>query len=115
MARIAVRLGKQMGLPPAVLSDLYLAGLLHDIGKIGIRDSVLQKPGKLTDEEYEHIQEHAVIGDRLVSNIRRWRTCGPASATTTSATTASGYPDGLAGGRSRCRRASWPWPTPATP
>ena len=40
-----------MDMPPAVQSDLYLAGLLHDVGKIGIRDEVLQKPGPLTPEE----------------------------------------------------------------
>ncbi len=65
VARIAVRLGREMGMPATFQSDLYLAGLLHDIGKIGIRDSVLQKMDKLTDEEYAHIKEHALIGDRL--------------------------------------------------
>jgi HD-GYP domain-containing protein (c-di-GMP phosphodiesterase class II) len=69
VARIAVRLGEQMRLAPSMLSDLYLAGLLHDVGKIGTRDSVLLKPGPLSEEERLHIEEHPVIGDRLVSAV----------------------------------------------
>jgi HD-GYP domain-containing protein (c-di-GMP phosphodiesterase class II) len=97
VARIAVRLGKQMALPPAVLSDLYLAGLLHDIGKIGIRDSVLQKPGRLTDEEMNHIKEHALIGDRLISNLRQLQHLRPGVRNHHERFDGTGYPDGLAG------------------
>jgi HD-GYP domain-containing protein (c-di-GMP phosphodiesterase class II) len=97
VARIAVRVGKQMGLPPAVLSDLYLAGLLHDIGKIGVRDSVLQKPGKLSAEEFEHIKQHATIGDRLVSNIRPLQHLRPGVRNHHERFDGKGYPDGMAG------------------
>jgi HD-GYP domain-containing protein (c-di-GMP phosphodiesterase class II) len=97
VARIGVRLGTQMALPGPVLSDLYLAGLLHDIGKIGIRDSVLQKPGELTDEEFLHIQEHPVIGDRLVSNIKQLEHLRPGVRNHHERYDGKGYPDRLAG------------------
>jgi HD-GYP domain-containing protein (c-di-GMP phosphodiesterase class II) len=71
VARIAVRLGKQMGLSTAVLSDVYLAGLLHDIGKIGVADGVLRKPGKLSPEEFDQLREHVLIGDRIVSTVKQ--------------------------------------------
>ncbi len=97
VARMAVRLGEQMGVSPAGLSDLYLAGLLHDIGKIGIRDSVLQKPGRLTPEEFAHIQEHPVIGDRLVSNVKALAHLRPGVRNHHERWDGRGYPDGLAG------------------
>lgn len=97
VARIGVRLGKEMGLPAAFLSDLYLAGLLHDIGKIGIRDSVLQKPGKLTDEEFEHIKQHPLIGDRLVSNLKPLAHLRPGVRNHHERWDGKGYPDGLKG------------------
>src|SRR5262245_44871729 len=97
VARIAVRLGKQMGLPTAVVSDLYLSGLLHDVGKIGIRDSVLQKPGKLTEEELEHVKLHPIIGDRLVSNVRPLAHLRPGVRNHHERWDGKGYPDGLAG------------------
>ena len=62
VARIAVRLGEELKLTRGEISDLYLAGLLHDVGKIGIRDEVLCKAGPLTAEEFDHIKEHPVIG-----------------------------------------------------
>jgi len=97
VARIAVRLGKQMSLPASTLSDIYLAGLLHDIGKIGIRDSVLQKPDKLTPEEMAHIEEHPVIGDRLVSNIKTLQHLRPGVRNHHERYDGQGYPDRLAG------------------
>jgi HD-GYP domain-containing protein (c-di-GMP phosphodiesterase class II) len=97
VARIAVRLGKQMGLPAAILSDLYLAGLLHDIGKIGVRDSVLQKPGKLSDEEFAHIKEHPLIGDRLVANLKPLQHLRAGVRNHHERWDGTGYPDGLRG------------------
>jgi HD-GYP domain-containing protein (c-di-GMP phosphodiesterase class II) len=96
VARIGVRLGKQMGLPSSSLSDIYLSGLLHDIGKIGIRDSVLQKPDQLTPEEISHIQEHPLIGDRLVSNIKTLQHVRPGVRSHHERWDGTGYPDGLA-------------------
>src|SRR5262245_66267936 len=55
VARIAIELGRRLGLVAKEKSNLYLAGLLHDVGKIGIDDAVLKKPGKLTAEEYRRI------------------------------------------------------------
>ena len=86
-----------MGMPAAVQSDLYLAGLLHDIGKIGIRDDVLQKPSQLTPEEFAHIQEHPVIGDRLLSNIKALEHLRPGVRNHHERWDGGGYPDGLAG------------------
>ncbi len=70
VGRIAALVGKPFGLSPAQLGDVYLAGLLHDVGNIGIRDEILQKPGRLTREEYEEIQLHPTIGERIVASIK---------------------------------------------
>ena len=48
-----------------------MAGLLHDIGKIGITDSVLQKPGSLTTDEFQHIQQHPRLGFNILADIRQ--------------------------------------------
>jgi len=69
VSAMALRLGRFMGLTEAALRDLDIAANLHDIGKIGVRDAVLLKPGPLTDEEYAKIQEHAVIGAEILRPI----------------------------------------------
>jgi HD-GYP domain-containing protein (c-di-GMP phosphodiesterase class II) len=97
VGRIATRLGQEMNLPGAVLSDLYLAGLLHDIGKIGIRDSVLQKETELTDEEREHVREHPIIGERIVSSIRQLTHLCPGVRHHHERYDGTGYPDRLSG------------------
>ena len=97
VARMAVRLARQMDLPPAVQSDLYLAGLLHDVGKIGVRDEVLRKPGPLTPEEEAHVQEHPVIGDRLVCHIKPLQHLRWGVRNHHERWDGRGYPDGLAG------------------
>ncbi|MEA1951129.1 MAG: HD-GYP domain-containing protein, partial [Planctomycetota bacterium] len=71
VARIAVRLASEIGCPEETLKSIYLAGLLHDIGKIGIDDQVLRKPGKLSDEEYEHIKSHVEIGYRILFDLKQ--------------------------------------------
>jgi HD-GYP domain-containing protein (c-di-GMP phosphodiesterase class II) len=97
VARMAVRLGRQMGLPRAAQSDLYLAGLLHDIGKIGIRDTVLQKPGPLDENERRHMGEHPLIGDRIVAGIKLFAHLRPGVRNHHEHFDGTGYPDGLAG------------------
>lgn len=97
VARITVRLGEEMGLSRGEISDLYLAGLLHDVGKIGIRDEVLCKPGPLTPEEFAHIQEHPVTGDRIIANVTRLAYLRPGVRGHHEQYDGSGYPDGLVG------------------
>jgi HD-GYP domain-containing protein (c-di-GMP phosphodiesterase class II) len=97
VARIAVRLGEEMHLSRGEIGDLYLAGLLHDVGKIGIRDEVLCKPGPLTPEEQDHVQEHPTIGDRIVSNVTRLAYLRPAVRGHHERFDGKGYPDGLVG------------------
>ncbi len=97
VARIAVRLGEAMGLSRGETSDLYLAGLLHDVGKIGIRDEVLLKPGPLTPEEEQHIREHPIIGERIISNVTRLAYLRPGVRGHHERFDGDGYPDGLAG------------------
>src|SRR5437763_7011615 len=60
VARIGVLIGQQLGLPAAVVGDLFLAGLVHDLGKIGVRDEILWKPAKLTPAEFDEIRQHPV-------------------------------------------------------
>lgn len=66
VSKYSILLGKHMKLSIFELDKLEIAANLHDIGKIGIRDDILLKPGKLSDEEYAKIQEHAVIGAEIL-------------------------------------------------
>jgi len=71
VARLSVRLAEELGCDDEMLNTIYLSGLLHDIGKIGIDDSVLRKPGKLTDEEFRHIKRHVEIGHKILRDLGR--------------------------------------------
>ena len=97
VARIALELGQELGLHEDELSDLYLAGLLHDIGKIGIRDSVLTKEGPLTHEEFEHIKQHVTIGYNILSELHPIRNLLPGVLWHHERWDGQGYPHGLAG------------------
>jgi diguanylate cyclase (GGDEF)-like protein len=69
VARYAGFLGEQLGLDEQVRSILYRAGRLHDIGKIGIPDKILRKPGNLTEQEYETVKQHVALGDLIVRDL----------------------------------------------
>jgi HD-GYP domain-containing protein (c-di-GMP phosphodiesterase class II) len=97
VARIAVELGRQLGLQEDELSDIYLAGLLHDIGKIGVRDEVLLKRGPLTPEEFEHVKQHVHIGYKILSDLRPIRNLLPGVLYHHERYDGKGYPDGLVG------------------
>jgi hypothetical protein len=97
VARIAVRLGEQLSLSETIRGELYLGGLFHDIGKIGVPDSVLRKPGRLTDEEMAQIQQHTTIGDKIVGHIRQLAHLRSMVRSHHEHYDGSGYPDGLAG------------------
>ena len=71
VARVSVRLAQQLGCDDKTVNTIYLSGMLHDIGKIGISDNVLQKPGKLTNAEYEHIKTHVDIGHRILLDLKK--------------------------------------------
>jgi len=63
---LSLRIGMKLGLNGKKLEDLVFGALLHDIGKIGIKDEVLQKKGRLSPEEYRHVQEHPLIGVKIL-------------------------------------------------
>jgi putative nucleotidyltransferase with HDIG domain len=97
VARVAVALADQLGLSVKAQETIYLSGLLHDIGKIGIDDQVLRKPGKLTTAEYEHIKMHAEIGYRILKDLKQLDQVLPVVRHHHEAWDGSGYPFGLAG------------------
>ncbi|HEY8171349.1 MAG TPA: diguanylate cyclase [Candidatus Limnocylindria bacterium] len=69
VARYAVFLAQRIGLDDEMLRTIQLAGLLHDIGKIGLPDVVLRKPSKLTDDEFRMFQQHVALGDAIVRDV----------------------------------------------
>lgn len=78
---------------------IYFMGLLHDIGKIGVPDDILNKPGKLTDAEYEAIKSHSMTGYRILRNMTAFRALAAGARWHHEKYDGSGYPDGLAGER----------------
>lgn len=97
VARIAVRIGQELGISAHDQGDLYLMGLLHDVGKIGVDDGVLKKPGKLTEEEYEQIQAHVRIGVHILQDLKKLHHLLPGVAYHHERLDGSGYPAGLRG------------------
>jgi putative nucleotidyltransferase with HDIG domain len=69
VADIAVAIAKEMRLPQEIIDKVKLGGLLHDIGKIGVRESVLNKAGSLTDRELQHIQKHPETGEHILAPV----------------------------------------------
>ncbi|MHC4580246.1 MAG: HD domain-containing phosphohydrolase, partial [Planctomycetota bacterium] len=94
---IAERLCETEPLEEEQIHRIYLAGLLHDIGKIGIDESVLRKTGKLTDEEFSCIRKHPLIGAGILREIKQMRDVVPGALSHHERTDGKGYPDGLTG------------------
>lgn len=97
VARLGVRLAKELGMDERDLNLMYMAGLLHDVGKIGIDDSVLRKPGRLTDEEYEHIKLHPELGYNILAGLKQLEDVLPVVLHHHEQWDGNGYPHGLAG------------------
>ncbi len=70
VATYAVATARRLDLPPAMLEQIRLGGELHDIGKIGTRDAILNKPGRLTDEEFAEMRRHTVEGEAMLGVLR---------------------------------------------
>ena len=69
VARYATFIAERLELDPELIRSVHLAGLLHDIGKIGIPDPILRKPGKLTADEYEIVKQHVALGHMIVRDV----------------------------------------------
>lgn len=95
VADISIMIGREIGCTPEELEILHVAGQLHDIGKIGIRDDVLLKPGKLTEEEYEIIKLHPGIGANIVGKLGFWNREMEIIRHHHEKFDGTGYPDGL--------------------
>ncbi len=90
-------IAKRAGYSEREQNEIYLMGLLHDVGKIGVPDSVINKPGTLTEEEFEEIRKHPVIGARILGNIRDMPSLSQGARWHHERYDGNGYPDGLRG------------------
>jgi len=97
VAQLACQLAQFIALPTEDVRLLEWAGLLHDIGKIGIRESVLAKPGRLTESEFAHIKTHPVQSCNVIEPIETLRSIHPIVRHHHEHWDGSGYPDGLKG------------------
>ena len=97
VASYAKRIAKRMGLSDDECERVFMAGVLHDVGKIGVPDSILSKPGKLTDFEYEIVKQHPRIGFEILEHLKQLSYVLPGVLHHHEAYNGSGYPAGLAG------------------
>jgi putative two-component system response regulator len=97
LAEYATRIGAKLGLGDVEREALYRGGYLHDIGKIGIPDSILLKEGPLTHAEYEEMKRHTIIGENLCANLRSLTLVRKIVRHHHERLDGSGYPDGLRG------------------
>jgi putative nucleotidyltransferase with HDIG domain len=95
--RYSVLIARQLGLNDADIADVHVATLMHDVGKIGVHDKILQKPGKLTPDEFEIMKTHTVLGANIMSRIRQMKRVLPGLRWHHERWQGGGYPDGLVG------------------
>jgi len=93
----SVAIGRRLRLSAEELQDLERASLLHDVGKIGIPESVLLKPARLTAEEFEHVKQHSESGAQIIESIPFLRNLVPVVRHHHEHWNGSGYPAGLEG------------------
>ncbi len=97
LAHYVTAIGEQLGLNDATLAALRYGALLHDVGKIGIDETIIRKAGPLTADEYRVMQQHTLIGERIVAPLRMAAKVGPIVRGHHERWDGKGYPDGLAG------------------
>jgi PAS domain S-box-containing protein len=97
VSQYAIKIGKKLGLENEQIEDIKVAGILHDVGKIGISDNILQKKGKLTYEEYEEIKQHPSISNKILCPVGFSDRTLKAIAFHHERFDGKGYPYGLAG------------------
>ena len=97
VAAYAREIAARAGYGEKARNEIYMIGLLHDVGKIGVPDAVINKPGKLTDEEYERIKNHPVMGARILKEVREMPNLVTGARWHHERYDGRGYPDGLKG------------------
>ena len=97
VAEYAREIGKRFGYNKKQQDEIYMMGLLHDVGKIGIPDAVINKPGKLTDKEFDLIKTHPVIGAQILSKTEELPRMAVGAHWHHERYDGTGYPDGLSG------------------
>ena len=95
--RMSLKIATSLGFTEERMEILEYGALLHDIGKIGIKDEILQKPGALSSEEYQTIQEHPLIGVKIVEGVEFFKDKIPMIRNHHEHYDGRGYPDGLVG------------------
>lgn len=98
VSEFSVHIARELGLPVEEINHLKIGSLLHDVGKIGISDSILGKPGRLTDEEFSQMKKHPEIGEKIMREVRMLQAEMPAITDHHERIDGQGYPDGLSGG-----------------
>ncbi len=94
---ISKLLGARLDLEEEKLEHLEMAGIIHDIGKVGVPESILNKPGRLTVEEYDVIKKHSEIGESIIKPLNSLQECLTPVRSHHEKLNGSGYPDGLIG------------------
>jgi len=97
LAEMSARMGERLGVPEEQIKALRRAGVVHDIGKVAVPDSILLKPGPLTTDESKVMQKHPVIGERICAPLKTFRLVLPIIRHHHEKHNGSGYPDGLSG------------------
>jgi response regulator RpfG family c-di-GMP phosphodiesterase len=97
VAEYAREIARRFGYDRKQQDEIYMMGLLHDVGKIGVPDSVINKPGRLTEEEFAQIKTHPVLGDRILSKIQERPKLAVGARWHHERYDGTGYPDGLSG------------------
>jgi HD-GYP domain-containing protein (c-di-GMP phosphodiesterase class II) len=97
VALLSRYIAQQMKLRDSEIEQIYMAGLLHDVGKIGVPEAVLQKPGRLTPEEFEQIKKHPEIGAKILADVKQLKPILPGVLYHHERYDGKGYPEGLAG------------------
>ena len=97
VARYSREIARRAGYEGGRLEDIYMMGLLHDVGKIGIPDAVINKPARLTDEEYDIIKTHPIMGARILGNIKEMPKLANGARWHHERFDGRGYPDKLSG------------------
>ncbi|MBP3206203.1 MAG: response regulator [Lachnospiraceae bacterium] len=97
VAEYAKEIAKRVGYTAQMQDEIYMMGLLHDVGKIGVPDAVINKPSRLTDDEFELIKNHPVMGARILKNIKEMPKLATGARWHHERYGGGGYPDGLKG------------------